>query len=254
MTQSLNVAVVGLNFGEYWLPAYLAHPDVRSVAICDPVPSVLDRIGEKYGITDRYTSLEDVLAADHIDAVHLLTPLDLHADQAVAVLGAGKHCAVAVTAGLDMGELREIVRLQNSTGKNYMMMETAAFTSTVLHLKNLLTSGELGEPVFARGAHHQDMEGWPGYWVGLPPLWYSTHALGPLLTILGARPSSVRALGSGRLPEQKTARWGNPFPVETAIYELEDSPVAIEITRSLFQTARPPVESFSIYGTNHGFD
>jgi predicted dehydrogenase len=251
---SLSVAVVGLNFGERWIPAYLAHPDVASVAICDPVRPVLERVGDKFAVRERYASLEDVLAAGHIDAVHLLTPLDLHASQTLAVLAAGKHCAAAVTAALDVRELHEIVRLQNSACRNYMMMETAAFTPAVLHLRNLLTSGQLGDAVFARGEHHQDMEGWPGYWVGLPPLWYSTHALGPLLTILGARPKSVRALGAGRLPEEKAKRWGNPFPAETAIYELEDSPAAIEITRSLFQTAAPQIESFSIYGTNHGFD
>lgn len=253
MRDSLNVAVVGLNFGERWLPAYLAHPGVASVAICDPARPVLDRVGDRFGVRERYASLEDMLAAGHIDAVHLVTPLDLHAGQTSAVLEAGKHCAAAVTAALDMRELHEIVSLQNSTGRNYMMMETAAFTPAVLHLKNLITSGEFGDAIFARGEHHQDMEGWPGYWVGLPPLWYSTHALGPLLTILGARPISVRALGAGRLPEGKAKRWGNRFPAETAIYELEDSPAVIEITRSLFQTAAPPIESFSIYGTNHGF-
>ena len=47
MRDSLNVAVVGLNFGERWLPAYLADPGVASVANCDPARPVLDRVADR---------------------------------------------------------------------------------------------------------------------------------------------------------------------------------------------------------------
>jgi hypothetical protein len=116
VSTGLTVAVVGLNFGELWVPIYHAHPDVSRVVLCDPVPDVLDRVGESTGIVDRVPSLDHVLEDPHIDAVHLLTPLDLHASQTFATMTAGKHCAVAVTPALAMAELHEIVRLQNETG------------------------------------------------------------------------------------------------------------------------------------------
>lgn len=37
--------------------------------------------------------------------------------------------------------------------------------------------GDFGEISFARGSHMQDMEGWPDYWMGLPPHHYMTHAI-----------------------------------------------------------------------------
>jgi predicted dehydrogenase len=254
MTTGLSVAIVGLNFGSYWIPSYLDHPDVDRIVLCDPDPGVLTSVGDQYGVSDRLDSLEAVLRDPDIDAVHLLTPLELHAAQSVAVLGSGRHCAVAVTAGLDVGQLAHVVRAEDASGKTYMMMETAAFTDPVVHLRDLVASGDFGEVSFARGEHHQDMSGWPGYWEGLPPMWYSTHALGPLLAVLDATPRSVRAHGSGRLPESLSARWGNPFPVEVALFELVGSSVVVEVTRSLFKTAHPQLESFSVYGSELGFD
>ena len=254
MSDGISVALVGLNFGELWLPHYLAHPDVGRVVLCEPSREVLDRVGEAAGITERHTKLKAVLDDATIDAVHLLTPLHLHADQTFQTMTSGKHCAVAVLPSLDVSDLAEIVRLQQSTGKNYMMMETGAYTDAVIHLQGLVDSGEFGEIVFGRGEHHQDMSGWPDYWVGLPPLWYSTHALAPLLAVLRTRVTTVRALGAGRLPADMSSRWGNPYPTEIGLYELEGTGATIEVTRSMFRTARASVESFSLWGTRHGLD
>ena len=48
--------------------------------------------------------------------------------------------------------------------------------------------------------------------------------------------------------ELKT-RYNNPFPIETALFELERTePLVMEITRALFHSARGYSESFNIYG------
>ena len=84
--QRLTVALVGLNFGSYWVEAYQAHPDVGGLVLCDSDPRTLARVGDQYGVDDRRNSLEAVLGDAGVDAVHLFTPLELHAAQSIAVL------------------------------------------------------------------------------------------------------------------------------------------------------------------------
>ncbi len=107
---------------------------------------------------------------------------------------------------------------------------------------------------FLRGAHYQDMENWPAYWMGLPPMHYATHAVAPLLRLLGTRASRVHCFGSGVMREELRTQYGNPYPVETAIFQLEGTPIAAEVTRTLFHTAREYTESFSVYGERRSFE
>jgi hypothetical protein len=44
--------------------------------------------------------------------------------------------------------------------------------------------------------------------------------------------------------EELHIQYDNPYPVETAIFRLEGSDVAAEVTRTLFHTARAYTESF----------
>ena len=46
---------------------------------------------------------------------------------------------------------------------------------------------------FLRGSHQQDMDGWPDYWPGLPPMWYATHCVSPCLAILSKSSSPAHA-------------------------------------------------------------
>lgn len=45
-------------------------------------------------------------------------------------------------------------------------------------------------------------------------------------------------------------QYGNPWPVETAIYQLDRPSLSAEVTRTLFHCARPYMESFTVYGEN----
>lgn len=246
--KKLNVAVVGLQFGGQFAPIYRLHPDVENVFICDSDEDLLRRYSEKFGIRNCYTSMKEVLDDDRIDAVHLVTPIHTHARLSVDALNAGKHCACTVPMATTLDELAAIVKAQRDSGKNYMMMETAVYTYHFLHANEMKKNGEFGRIQFLRGAHYQDMERWPSYWAGLPPMHYATHAIAPLLAIAETRAVGVHCFGSGAMRPELARAYGNPYPVETAIFTLEGGPLSAEVTRTLFETARCYMESFNVYG------
>jgi predicted dehydrogenase len=250
----IRVAVAGLRFGAEFVPIYLHHPDVEYVGVVDIDPKVLAEQGDKFEVERRHTNLTEVLGSGDYDAVHLVTPIPLHAKQAVAVLNAGLHCACTVPMAIGLDDLRAIIAAQQASGKNYMMMETAVYTREFLLARELLESGDLGRVQMLRGAHYQDMEGWPPYWLGLPPMHYATHAVSPCLRLADTRAAEVHCYGSGVMRDELQQQYGNPFPVETAIFKLADTDVCMEITRSLFQTARDYTESFNVYGEKGTFE
>ncbi len=247
--QKINIAVVGLGFGAAFAPFYKLHPHVGRVVLCDAQPERLQAVSEKCGIAETRETLDEVLADASIDAVHLLTGVDQHAAQTIQVLQTGKHCACAVPMATSIEELQAIIAAVRASGLHYMMMETQNYSDTCLHLENLLRDGVFGTLQFLRGVHYQDMENWPPYWAGLPPMWYATHPIGPLLKLAKTRARSVMCLGSGLMREELHRPYGNPFPLQSALFELErETPLAMEITRSLFHTARGYLEGFSVYG------
>lgn len=251
----IRIAVVGLGFGAAFIPIYQRHPDVEQVVLCDPDESRLHRMGERFGVPARFTRLEDLLAADACDAVHLLTPVPLHVEQTLAVLAAGKHCACAVPMATDLGDLRRIIAARRRAGRNYMMMETAVYTREFLYVEDLHARGELGALTFLRGTYFQDLEGgYPAYWRAQPPMHYITHAVAPLLALAGTRAAKVCCFGSGRLRPDIQQPRGNVFPLQTAIFQLAGTTLAAEVTRSWFQTARAYTEAFSAYGDRKGFE
>jgi predicted dehydrogenase len=246
----LRVAVVGLGFGAEFVPIYLDHPDVQSVAACDSDPARLDRTARRFAIKKLFSDVAEVVKSDEIDAVHLVSGIPDHARQAIAVLRSGKHCACTVPMATTIPDLQSILAAVRDSGRTYMMMETAVYTRQFIYAKELRDRGEFGRIQFLRGAHYQDMERWPPYWAGLPPMWYATHAVSPLLALAETRATRVHCFGSGEMRAELRTPYGNPYPIETAIYQLEAPGLCAEVTRSLFHCARPYMESFTVYGEN----
>jgi predicted dehydrogenase len=252
--QKVRVAIIGLGFGAEFIPIYQNHPHAELYAICQRSKEKLDQIGDHFGVKARYQKYEDVLADPNVDAVHINTPIPDHAPQSLAGLRAGKHVASTVPMGTTVEECLAIVAAQKASGKHYMMMETVVYSREFLFVKQLYESGQLGRLQFLRGAHQQEMAGWPGYWEGLPPMHYATHCVSPCLHLPNKRAESVVCHGSGQISEALTAKYGSPFAVETATIKMADSNLACEVTRSLFETARQYIESFDVYGDKATFE
>ncbi len=257
----VRVAIAGLGFGSEFIPIYQAHPDAEMFAICRRNRAELDACGDKFRIPTerRYTSYEEMLKNPDIDAVHINSPIPDHGPQTIAALKAGKHVACTVPMATSKEQIKEIVELQRKVGKVYMMMETVVYAREYLFAKDLYDRGVLGRIQFLRGSHQQDMDGWPGYWPGLPPMWYATHCVSPCLAILSgpgkpAHAESVVCHGSGRIRDEYHGIYGSPFAVESATFKIRGSDVCAEVTRSLYDTARQYRESFDVTASNVSFE
>jgi len=174
----------------------------------------------------------------------------------MAALAAGKHVASTIPMATTVQQCQDIVKATRESGKVYMMMETALYTREYLYVKDLVQRGKLGRIQFIRSDHMQNMamEGWPAYWQGFPPFLNGTHALSPVVSLLGKRPKSVIAHGSGRLSEARANNHGCPHSVITATFRFEDSDVVAESTRWINETIRQCREGFDIYGTEASFE
>ena len=261
MSNNVRVAIVGLGFGAEFIPIYQAHPDAEMYAICQRNQANLNQVGDSLGVKKRYADFDQLIADKNVDAVHINSPIPDHAWMSVKALQAGKHVACTVPMGTSVDECRQIVEAQKKSGKTYMMMETVVYSREYLFAKDLYDRGVLGRIQFLRGSHQQDMDGWPNYWPGLPPMWYATHCVSPCLAILSdpakkqiALAESVVCHGSGRIREELVSKYKSPFAIETATFKIKGSDVVAEVTRSLFDTARQYRESFDVTGSNISFE
>lgn len=252
--QPLRVAVVGLEFGAEFVPIYQRHPDTEMYAICQRTQTGLDEVGDLFDVRTRYTDFESVLADPLVDVVHINTPLQLHADQVVAALEAGKHVGCTIPMATSVEDCRRIVEAQQRTGLTYMMMETTLFTREFLWVQELYRAGKMGRLQFLRSSHHQDMTGWPGYWDGMPPMYNATHAIAPVLSLAGHQAEFVQAIGSGRVFERMVTPYGSPFAIESTHISFLGSDVGAEVTRHLWAVAREYRESFDAYGSIRSFE
>ena len=256
VNNKIKVGMVGISFGMEFIPIYMKHPDVYEIAIADTNLELIKTAQEKFGISskDCYDNYDDMLKDDAIDAIHIVTPPSTHAEFSIKALKAGKHCGCTIPMGMSIQELEDVIKARMESQKQYMFMETTVFGREYFYVKDLLDQGKFGKIQYMTCAHYQDMEGWPSYWEGFPPLMHPTHAIGTCLMLLNDYPKEVYAKGSGRIRDELISQYHSPFAFEAAFVTMEHSDVAIEMERFLYGVARSYSECFRIYGRDMSFE
>ena len=243
-----NVAIVGLGFGAEFIPIYKRHPLGNMYAVCQRNAEKMNPLADAHGIEKRYANYDDVLKDPNVDFVHINSPIPDHGWMSIKALKAGKHVACTVPMATNLEECKQIVELVKQTGLKYMMMETVVYSREYLFMKELRDKGELGKLQFMQASHQQDMDGWPGYWPGLPPMFYATHCVGPMVGLANADAEYVSCFGSGTIREEMIPIYNSPFSIETAHIKFRNSDLSARIIRSLFDVARQYRESIDVYG------
>ena len=244
-----KVAIIGLGFGAEFIPIYQRHPNAEIVAICQRNEESLNQVADQYSIAKRFTDYTELLKDPEIDAVHINTPIPHHAEATLQAMRAGKHVACTVPMATSVEDCEAIVKLSAESGMKYMMMETVVYAREFLFMKELYDQGDLGKLQFLKASHQQDMDGWPGYWPGLPPMHYATHCVGPVLGLGRHEAEYVSCFPSGTIREEMHSYYNSPFAVETTHLKFRNSDLSAQVYRSLFDVARQYRESFEVYGS-----
>jgi predicted dehydrogenase len=148
----VRLAIVGCgNISQLNVPGYLQHPQCEVDALCDTVPGRAEARARQWGITPKcYTDYAQVLNDPHIDAVELLTPTYLHAEQIVAALAAGKHVSCQKPMCTTVAEADQIIAAAAKAGTMFRITENFLYYPPILKAKALLDSGAIGEPSMFR--------------------------------------------------------------------------------------------------------
>src|SRR3989441_9048926 len=148
----VRLAIVGCgNISQLNAPGYLQHPRCDVVALCDTMPERATRRAREWGIAPRiYSDFKQVLDDSSIDAVELLTPTWMHADQIVAALGADKHVSVQKPLATSVAEADRIAAAVARARTTFRVTENFLYYPPILKAKELLDSGAIGEPSLVR--------------------------------------------------------------------------------------------------------
>ena len=196
----LRIGVAGLRRGRSLLGVFHHHRDTDVVAVCDPKADRREAVAEGFGVQAGFDDYERFLDAD-MDVVVVATPAPAHAAQAVAAMQAGKHVLSEVPAAYSLAECREIVAAVEQTGRTYMMAENMNDIHYVREWKALIQGGEIGDVFYAEAEYVHDcrsLMATPDNWrATMPPIYYCTHSLGPLLDILDDRCVSAVGMTTG---------------------------------------------------------
>jgi predicted dehydrogenase len=172
----IRVGLIGVGWGSVvQTPAFRMVPEFEVAALCSRREERVRAAGEKLGIDDVSTDWQAFVQRDDLDVISICTPVDLHHDQALAAIAAGKHVLVEKPVGLDAGQTGEMLAAAESAGVAHAVCFEGRWEPPRLTVWEMVRGGHLGQPFMASARSIAD------YWHpsrGLQSDWMYSKASG----------------------------------------------------------------------------
>jgi len=141
----MKVCVAGAYgaFGIKHLDAIAAIDGVEVTSIMGRSADKVQALASVRNIGHATTDLAESLARDDVDAVILSTPTQLHAEQAIACMKAGKHVLVEIPMADTLADSKKVVEIQQETGLIAMAGHVRRFNPSHQWIHNKIVAGEL---------------------------------------------------------------------------------------------------------------
>lgn len=103
-----------------------------------------------HGASRSFADWRDLVCDGEVDAVYLATPVRLHLEQAVAAAEAGKHVLCEKPMALDVAGCERMIAAAHAGGVRLGIAYYRHHYPVIARLRQLLASGEIGQPVMAQ--------------------------------------------------------------------------------------------------------
>lgn len=139
----MRIALAGAGaFGEKHLDGLRLIDGVEITSIISRRLEQAQAVADKYGAVHATTELDEALARDDVDAVILCTPTQMHAEQAIACMNAGKHVQVEIPLADSWADAQAVLDKQKETGLVCMVGHTRRFNPSHQYVHNRIVAGE----------------------------------------------------------------------------------------------------------------
>ncbi|MEA2403903.1 MAG: hypothetical protein QOE08_550, partial [Thermoleophilaceae bacterium] len=142
----MKVGVVGLG---YWGPNLARNfdraPESTLAWICDASEAARARWAPQFPEARASAELDELLADPELEAIAVATHVPSHADVAMRVLEAGKHCFVEKPLAQSVTEAESVVKAADAAERVLMVGHLLEYHPGVDKLKEIADAGELGD-------------------------------------------------------------------------------------------------------------
>jgi predicted dehydrogenase len=222
------------------------------VAACDIIESRSRHMHDRWGVPHTTTRGQDIIDADDVDLVLVLTSMQEHYQLTRAALLAGKHVLVEKPMATHLDEAAELVEIAKTSPGILHPAPHIILSETYQTIWKRLHRGDIGRVLTARALY-----GWAGPWWGQ---WFYREGGGALfdlgvynvtsLTGLLGPVKRVTAMTGVVLPDRLVE--GRPMKIEAednahVLMDFGDSVFAVVSTGFSMQQYRCP--AIELYGT-----
>ena len=148
----VRVGIAGLG---YWGPNlarnFAAIAGCETAWLCDTSQAAREKLARTFPSARTTGNLQDLLEDPELDAIVLATPVPTHAELAVAVARAGKHCFVEKPLATTAADAQRVVTAAEQAGRTLMVGHLLEYHPAVHRLKELLDEGQLGGLYYVYG-------------------------------------------------------------------------------------------------------
>lgn len=246
----LKVGVVGLGRGMSLLRMFGLHKDIQIAAVCDINEKRAVDVKEQMKLEGAYADYDQFLNHD-MDIVVVATPLPFHVSNSIAALENDKHVLSEVPIANSIDECKSLVKaVQKSKGK-FMFAENCNYWYFVEKWREIVADGRIGRPIYAEAEYvhdcrslMRDSQGNLTWRASMPPIYYCTHSLGPMLSVIEDRCVSAVGMNTG----VNVAPDLGAIDMGVGLFRTASGAV-IKILCGFSIERKPAFHYYSIYGT-----
>jgi predicted dehydrogenase len=162
--QNLRAAVIGLGFvGRAHIEA-LRRQGISVQGLLGSAPDRTREACDALRLDRGYQSLEELVADDSVDVVHICTPNHVHLQQAEAAIQAGKHVLCEKPVTMDANESAALVELERKHKRVGGVAYNLRYYPLCQEARSMVARGLIGEPWLVHGSFLQDWLVHPTDW------------------------------------------------------------------------------------------